>query len=214
MTCCRGVDEPVTLPVPDMMNAWTVGEPGPIETGPLVYGRRPVPRPAGDELLLRVRACGVCRTDLHVSEGDLPVRRPHVTPGHEVVGDVVGLGSGVHDFARGDLVGMAWLRQTCGTCVYCVRGAENLCPFSQYNGWDADGGYAEYVTVPAAFAYRLPAAFAQAGMAVLLCAGSSATALWYGPACLRVGGSASTGSGAALTCAPSSRWLRGRGSMC
>lgn len=160
-----------TLPGPEMMNAWTVGEPGPIETGPLVYGRRPVPRPGRDELLLRVRACGVCRTDLHVSEGDLPVRRAHVTPGHEVVGEVAGLGSGVQDFTRGELVGMAWLRRTCGACVYCLRGAENLCPFSQYNGWDADGGYAEYVTVPAAFAYRLPAAFAEPGMAVLLCAG-------------------------------------------
>ncbi|MBN9096678.1 MAG: zinc-binding alcohol dehydrogenase family protein [Pseudonocardia sp.] len=161
----------MTPGIPAGMNAWTVGEPGPIETGPLVYGRRPVPRPGPDELLLRVWACGVCRTDLHVSEGDLPVHRAHVTPGHEVVGDVVGLGTDVAAFAPGDLVGMAWLRRTCGTCVYCLRGAENLCPSSQYNGWDADGDYAEYVTVPAAFAYRLPAAFADPGMAVLLCAG-------------------------------------------
>jgi propanol-preferring alcohol dehydrogenase len=81
--------------------------------GPLVYGRRLIPQPARDELLLRVRACGVCRTDLHVSEGDLPVHRAHVIPGQEVVGDVVGLGPNVLDFAVGDLVGMAWLRHTC-----------------------------------------------------------------------------------------------------
>lgn len=162
----------MTLPDSATMNAWTVGEPGLIESGPLVYERRPIPQPARDELLLRVRACGVCRTDLHVSEGDLPVHRTHVTPGHEVVGDVAGLGSDIRDVAVGDLVGMAWLRRTCGSCVHCLRGAENLCPFSLYNGWDADGGYAEYTTVPAAFAYRLPAAFAaDPGMAVLLCAG-------------------------------------------
>jgi propanol-preferring alcohol dehydrogenase len=145
--------------------------PGPIEDGPLRFVRKPVPVPGEDELLLRVRACGVCRTDLHVAEGDLPVRRQGVTPGHEVVGAVAGLGAAVSGFAAGDRVGAAWLRHTDGTCVYCVRGAENLCPASRYTGWDADGGYAEYTTVPAAFAYRLPNAVDDVSAAPLLCAG-------------------------------------------
>jgi propanol-preferring alcohol dehydrogenase len=113
----------------------------------------------------------VCRTDLHVAEGDLPVHRPRVVPGHEVVGEVVGHGGDVAAFAPGDLVGIAWLRSTCGECAYCRRGAENLCPHSQYTGWDADGGYAEYATVPAVYAYRLPAGYADAELAPLLCAG-------------------------------------------
>jgi propanol-preferring alcohol dehydrogenase len=110
----------------------------------------------------------VCRTDLHVAEGDLAVHRPGVVPGHEVVGEVV-VAAG--DFAVGDRVGIAWLRHTCGTCAYCRRGAENLCPRSQYTGWDADGGYAEYATVPAAYAYRLPSGYSDAELAPLLCAG-------------------------------------------
>src|SRR5204863_9785034 len=138
---------------------------------PLELVRRPVPEPAADELLVRVRACGVCRTDLHVAEGDLPVHRPQVVPGHEVVGEVVGSGAQAAGFAAGDLVGIAWLRRTCGVCAYCRRGAENLCPYSAYTGWDADGGYADFATVPAAYAYRLPAGYADAELAPLLCAG-------------------------------------------
>src|SRR4029453_13676205 len=110
-------------------------------------------------------------TDLHVAEGDLPVRRPGVTPGHEVVGEVAGLGAAVRGFAVGDRVGGAWLRRTDGTCAYCRRGAENLCPSSRYTGWDADGGYAPYTTVPAAFAHRLPADVDDVALAPLLCAG-------------------------------------------
>src|ERR1700689_1420525 len=138
------------------MQAWVVSQPGPIETSPLRYVEKPVPVPAPGELLVQVLACAVCRTDLHVSEGDLPVHREHVTPGHMVVGPVAALGDGVTGYAVGDRVGVAWLRHTDGTCVYCRRGNENLCPNSLYTGWDADGGYAEYTTVPAAFAYRLP----------------------------------------------------------
>jgi len=131
-----------------------------------------VPEPGPGELLLRVLACGVCRTDLHVTEGDLPVRRPGVTPGHEVVGEVVAAGPGdVAGFAAGDRAGAAWLRSTDGTCRYCLRGAENLCPSSAYTGWDADGGYAEYLTVPAAYAHRLPAGYSDVELAPLLCAG-------------------------------------------
>jgi propanol-preferring alcohol dehydrogenase len=131
----------------------------------------PVPVPATDELLVAVVACGVCRTDLHLAEGDLPVHRPGVVPGHEVVGRVVGLGDAVTDFAEGDRVGIAWLRRTCGACRYCRRGAENLCPSSLYTGWDADGGYAEYATVPTDYAHRLPDGYTDAELAPLLCAG-------------------------------------------
>ncbi|MEU0435575.1 zinc-binding alcohol dehydrogenase family protein [Streptomyces sp. NPDC006290] len=153
------------------MRAWEVSEPGPIEGEPLRLVERPVPTPGPDELLVHVRACGVCRTDLHVGEGDLPVHRPGVTPGHEVVGVVAGTGGAVSGFAHGDRVGVAWLRRTDGTCGYCVRGAENLCPASEYTGWDADGGYAEFTTVPAAFAYRLPDGVDDIALAPLLCAG-------------------------------------------
>ncbi|MEU2778946.1 zinc-binding alcohol dehydrogenase family protein [Streptomyces sp. NPDC007162] len=153
------------------MRAWSVARPGPVEADPLRLVERPVPVPGADELLVRVRACGVCRTDLHVTEGDLPVRRPGVTPGHEVVGEVAGLGSGAADFTVGDRVGVAWLRRTDGECAYCLRGAENLCPRSRYTGWDADGGYAQYTTVPAEFAYRLSGTLDDVTLAPLLCAG-------------------------------------------
>ena len=161
----------MTAESPTTMHAWVVRQPGPIETGPLSYQEKPVPDPAAGELLVRVLACGVCRTDLHVSEGDLPVHREHVTPGHQVVGNVVALGDGVTEYAIGDRVGVAWLRHTDGTCAYCRRGDENLCPDSLYTGWDADGGYAEYTTVPAPFAYRLPADVPDVELAPLLCAG-------------------------------------------
>lgn len=153
------------------MRAWSVVDPGPVEAGPLRLVDKPVPVPGADELLVRVRACGVCRTDLHVAEGDLPVHRAGVTPGHEVVGTVAGFGAAVSGFDVGERVGVAWLRRTDGTCGYCVRGSENLCPASSYTGWDADGGYAEYTTVPAAFAYRLPGALDDVPLAPLLCAG-------------------------------------------
>ncbi|HET8659626.1 MAG TPA: zinc-binding alcohol dehydrogenase family protein [Micromonosporaceae bacterium] len=153
------------------MIAWEVRHPGPVSTGPLVLARRPVSRPGPADLLVRVTACAVCRTDLHVAEGDLPVHRPAVVPGHEVVGEVVEVGPQVSGYATGDRVGIAWLRHTCGQCRYCVRGDENLCPSSQYTGWDADGGYAQYATVPADFAYRLPDGYRDAELAPLLCAG-------------------------------------------
>jgi len=155
------------------MRAWHVNRPGPVDGGhPLEPRDTPVPEPGPGELLLRVLVCGVCRTDLHVTEGDLPTRRPGVTPGHEVVGVVAGLGSGdVSGFAEGDRAGAAWLRSTDNTCRYCRRDAENLCPASTYTGWDADGGYAEYMTVPAAYAHRLPDGYRDQDLAPLLCAG-------------------------------------------
>ncbi|MFR9753535.1 zinc-binding alcohol dehydrogenase family protein [Nocardia sp. 004] len=155
------------------MRSWRVRMPGPIEGGALVAERTPIPEPAPDELLVRVLACGVCRTDLHVAEGDLPVHRAGVVPGHEVVGEVAVVGSAVRaeGFAVGDRVGIAWLRHTCGICKFCLRGAENLCPRSLYTGWDTDGGYAEFACVPAAYALRLPAGYSDIETAPLLCAG-------------------------------------------
>lgn len=155
------------------MRAWRVRRPGPMRSQPLeLDAGATIPQPAPDELLVAVLACGVCRTDLHVTEGDLAVHREHVTPGHEVVGEVVGKGSDAGDeFAVGDRIGVAWLRHTCGVCDYCRRGAENLCPNSLYTGWDADGGYADFATVPGAFAHRLPDGYTDSELAPLLCAG-------------------------------------------
>jgi propanol-preferring alcohol dehydrogenase len=150
------------------MRAWRVAHPGPVAGRPLELRDEQVPVPGDGELLVRVLACGVCRTDLHVAEGDLPVHRPEVVPGHEVVGEVV---SGGGDFRPGDRVGIPWLRGTCGECRFCRRGAENLCPRSVYTGWDADGGYADYATVPPAYALTLPGGYADTELAPLLCAG-------------------------------------------
>lgn len=152
------------------MRAWRVRTPGPIDGRPLAMTTEPLPQRGAGELLLRVLACGVCRTDLHVSEGDLPVHRVNVVPGHEVVGEVVDGDPGAR-YAVGDRIGIAWLRGTCGKCRYCVRGAENLCPASIYTGWDADGGYADYATVPADYALPLPGGYSDAELAPLLCAG-------------------------------------------
>lgn len=164
-------------------------------TDPRRMTHEPVPEPRDGELLLRVRACGVCRTDLHVAARDLPVHRPHVVPGHEVVGEVV---AGTADVPAGALVGVAWLRGTCGTCRYCTSGAENLCPASTYTGWDADGGYADYATVPTEYAYRLPAGYSDIELAPLLWA-SSGTARCAARTCRPVGGWASTASARAPT---------------
>jgi propanol-preferring alcohol dehydrogenase len=122
---------------------------------------------------VRVAVCGVCRTDLHVAEGDLPPRRPGqgVVPGHEVVGVVDMVGERAGRFARGDRVGIAWLRWTCGRCRFCRQGRENLCVAPRFTGWDDDGGYAEYAVVDEAYAYPLPAGFADEAAAPLLCAG-------------------------------------------
>jgi propanol-preferring alcohol dehydrogenase len=162
----------------DTMRAWTVRSPAPIRSDPLVLDRLPLPKPEVNELLVRVRTCGVCRTDLHLVEGDLPVHKEHVIPGHEVVGEVVSAGAEVTGFAPGQRVGIAWLRHTCGVCAYCRRGQENLCPNSAYTGWDADGGYAEYTVVPADYAYRLPGGYSDAELAPLLCAGIIGYRAW------------------------------------
>ncbi|MEV4224397.1 zinc-binding alcohol dehydrogenase family protein [Nonomuraea sp. NPDC049725] len=133
---------------------------------PLALVERPVPVAGPGEVLVRVEACGVCRTDLHLAEGDLRPRRPLTTPGHQAVGRVVRPGGG-----DGGRVGVAWLRSTCGRCRQCARGLENLCPESAYTGWDADGGFAEYLTAPAAYVYPLPEDAPAETLAPLLCAG-------------------------------------------
>jgi propanol-preferring alcohol dehydrogenase len=153
------------------MQAWTLNKPAPVSERSLRIQNIPVPQPADDELLLRISACGVCRTDLHVVEGELPVRRSPLVPGHQVVGHVVGLGPRVTGFSVGDRVGVAWLNRTCGTCSYCRSNRENLCEDAQFTGWTVDGGYAEYIVAPAAFSYLLPDGFDDIQATPLLCAG-------------------------------------------
>lgn len=170
----------------------------------------PVPQEDADEVLVKVLACGVCRTDLHLVDGELAPHRAAVTPGHQIVGTVVRLGSAGRGLQVGDLVGIAWLRRTCGACTWCRSGRENLCPDSQYTGWDADGGFAEYATVPAAFAYPLAAGSDPVETAPLLCAGIIGYRALSRAALPRVGGSASTVSGRVPTSRPNWPWLRER----
>ncbi len=153
------------------MRAWQVVEPGPIDSGPLRLVDLEPPEPGPGEVRLSVSVCGVCRTDLHVAEGDLDVHRPHVVPGHQVVGTVGKLGSGASRFAVGDRVGIAWLASTCGRCRFCRSGRENLCPYATFTGWDRDGGYAEAAVVDERYAYALPDALSDEQAAPLLCAG-------------------------------------------
>jgi alcohol dehydrogenase, propanol-preferring len=153
------------------VRAWVVEKPGPIATGPLRLVERREPVPGAGEVRIRVSTCGVCRTDLHLAEGDLPPRRPGVVPGHEIVGVVDAVGPGAERFAVGDRLGVAWLRGVCGSCRFCRAGRENLCPRARFTGWDADGGFAGYAVVDEAFAYRLPPALSDLDAAPLLCAG-------------------------------------------
>ena len=153
------------------MLAWEIRRPGPVDGGPLARVDRVVPRPAAEEVRVRVRACGVCRTDLHVTEGDLPVHRDRVTPGHEIVGTVDALGADARRWNLGDRIGVPWLAHTCGACRFCASGRENLCLDPRFTGWDVDGGYAEYALVHQDYAYALPETFTDEEAAPLLCAG-------------------------------------------
>ncbi len=153
------------------MRAWQVTSPGPIDSMPLALSEVLDPEPGAGQIRVAVSTCGVCRTDLHISEGDLPVHRPGVVPGHEIVGRVDALGPGATRFSVGDRVGVAWLASTCGHCRFCRRGAENLCPAATFTGWDHDGGYAEYAVADERFAYRLPDELPDSLAAPLLCAG-------------------------------------------
>jgi propanol-preferring alcohol dehydrogenase len=153
------------------MQAWIVDEPKAMAKRPLRRIERPLPMPSTGQVRIRVSVCGVCRTDLHLAEGDLPRKRQGVTPGHEVVGIVDALGSDAARFEIGDRIGVPWLARTCGTCRFCSRGQENLCVDPKFTGWDLDGGYADYVVVDEHYAYRIPAVFGDEEAAPLLCAG-------------------------------------------
>jgi propanol-preferring alcohol dehydrogenase len=157
--------------MPGTMEAWVVEHPGPIDSGPLARVEKAVPEPGPGQVRLRVLVCGVCRTDLHLAEGDLAPRRPRVTPGHEVVGIVDALGAESTRFSVGDRLGVPWLAHTDGTCRFCVSGRENLCINPLFTGWDVDGGYASFVLVDEAYAYALPEGFDDIHLAPLLCAG-------------------------------------------
>jgi propanol-preferring alcohol dehydrogenase len=153
------------------MRAMIFERPANIDTNPLKLVERPEPVAGQGEILVRVRTCGVCRTDLHLTEGDLAPKHPQTVPGHEIVGVVEKLGPGCTLFDVGARVGIAWLRKTDGTCKFCRSGRENLCPNSRFTGWDADGGFADFATVREDFAYPLPDAIDDEHMAPLLCAG-------------------------------------------
>lgn len=136
------------------------------------------PCPGPGEVRLKVRACGVCRTDLHVIDGELPARRTRITPGHEVVGVIVAIGPDVTGLALGDRRGVPWLAATCGRCRYCRSGRENLCDFAEYTGWTRDGGYADQVIARAAFTVPIPANYDDLSAAPLLCAGLIGYRAW------------------------------------
>src|SRR5215469_7653855 len=153
------------------MLALTLKTPAPVDSSPLVREQVPIPEPGADEILIQVLACGICRTDLHVTEGELPPKLPSVTPGHQVVGRVLRGGANAKKYTPGARVGVPWLHRTDGTCEYCTRGRENLCVNALFTGYTAQGGYAEYVVAPEAFVYPIPESFADTQAAPLLCAG-------------------------------------------
>lgn len=155
----------------ESMRAWEVTAPGPIDFKPLRLVERPVPEPAAGQVRIRVSVCGVCRTDLHLCEGDLPPHRQGAIPGHEVVGCVDRLGPDCTLMKIGQRVGAAWLAATCGHCRFCRNGQENLCLTPRFTGWDIDGGFAEYMVADEAFVYPLPDPFDDEPAAPMLCAG-------------------------------------------
>jgi propanol-preferring alcohol dehydrogenase len=153
------------------MDAWVVDTPGPIEGAPLLRTTKDFPRPGPGQVRVAVTACGVCRTDLHLAEGDLAPRHHQVTPGHEVVGVIDETGPGAGRWQRGDRVGVPWLAHTCGVCRFCTSGRENLCTDPRFTGWDVDGGYATHTVADEDYVYALPDAFGDVEVAPLLCAG-------------------------------------------
>lgn len=153
------------------MRACLLRRPAPVDERPLELADVSTPEPGAGQLLLKVSACGVCRTDLHVVEGELASRKSPVVPGHQVVGRVEALGAGAEGFREGERVGLAWLNETCGVCRFCREGRENLCERAEFTGWTRDGGYAEFVAAPARFVHRLPEGFDDVQAAPLLCAG-------------------------------------------
>jgi propanol-preferring alcohol dehydrogenase len=153
------------------MRAALLTRPAPVESKPLELRDRPTSEPGPGELRVRVEVCGVCRTDLHVVEGELPPHRSEVVPGHQVVGRVEGCGPGARRFRKGDRVGIAWLHRACGRCRFCTRGGENLCLAPTFTGWDVDGGYADEMLAHEEFVYPIPERVSAHELAPLLCAG-------------------------------------------
>ncbi len=153
------------------MRAMVLEKQAPAEERPLQMRELPTPEPGAGEVRVRVRACGLCRTDLHTVEGDLKLKKSPLIPGHQIVGIVDAVGRGVKGMREGDRVGVAWVYSTCGECDYCRKGLENLCERGRFTGWDVDGGYAETMVVPESFAYPLPIGFPDLQAAPLLCAG-------------------------------------------
>jgi alcohol dehydrogenase, propanol-preferring len=153
------------------VRAWVVDVPGPVDGGPLTRETLADPEPGPGQVRVRISCCGVCRTDLHLAEGDLPPKRHGVVPGHEIVGRVDALGDGAHRFVIGERIGVPWLGGTDGTCAFCRRGKENLCLQPRFTGWDSDGGYADYCLASEGYAYRLPDSLDDEHAAPLLCAG-------------------------------------------
>ena len=164
------------------MKACLLHSPAPVERNPLQFADAPDPAPSRGEVLVRVKMCGVCRTDLHVVEGELPPKKSPVIPGHQIVGTVEVLGEGARRFNIGDRVGIHWLHSTDQTCEFCRAGAENLCDHPAFTGWTVDGGYAELTVAPEDFVYAIPGSFADEHAAPLLCAGI------IGFRCLRLSG--------------------------
>jgi len=142
-----------------------------IERAPLSLEEIETPKPKKGELLVKVKACGVCHTDLHIVEGDIPLKKSPIIPGHEVIGVVSEIGTDVTKFKKGDRVGIPWLYSTCGKCEFCLDGKENLCESAKFTGWDVDGGYAEYIIGLEDFTYKIPEKFSDIEAAPLMCAG-------------------------------------------
>jgi len=153
------------------MQAMVLNHFAPIETSPLILTECADPQPSPDQLLVKVEACGVCRTDLHVVEGELPAAKLPIIPGHQVVGEVIAAPETGCEFHRGDRVGIAWLNQTCGQCRSCLSGRENLCRHARFTGYDVDGGFAEHMVVPHDFTYPIKQTIPAEQAAPLLCAG-------------------------------------------
>lgn len=164
------------------MKAWTLTKPGPVETNPLEQRELAVPEPGSHEVLVRINACGICRTDLHVVEGELPPKKPAIIPGHQIVGVIERRGLEAARYSEGTRVGIPWLHHTDGKCPFCLSGRENLCDAPEFTGYTVNGGYAQYTIAHEDFVYPIPDGFADLQAAPLLCAGI------IGFRCLRVSG--------------------------
>lgn len=164
------------------MKAWILPGPAPVENNPLKLSELPVPEPGEGQVLVKVNACGICRTDLHVVEGELPPKQPHVVPGHQIVGVIERCGSKARRYPQGARIGVPWLHKTCGRCAYCKSGRENLCDNPEFTGYSVNGGFAEYALADEKFIYPIPDGFSDLQAAPLLCAGI------IGFRCLRMAG--------------------------